>query len=152
MKKIIAFDMDGTIADLYSVAAWLEKLRRADASPYLDAVPLYDMDKLNHVCGLLRQSGYEIQVITALSMGATREYKQAIRSAKREWLAKYGFIYDHFHGVDYSTCKREVLRRDMRQGGYAVLVDDEKRHREKWTWGATIIPNEFLFENLYKLL
>ena len=33
MLKMICFDMDGTIADLYAVPNWLEKLRAYDASP-----------------------------------------------------------------------------------------------------------------------
>ena len=32
--KMICFDMDGTIADLYAVPNWLDKLRAEDASPY----------------------------------------------------------------------------------------------------------------------
>lgn len=35
--KMICFDMDGTIADLYAVPNWLDKLRAEDASPYADA-------------------------------------------------------------------------------------------------------------------
>lgn len=31
--KMICFDMDGTIADLYAVPNWLDKLRAEDASP-----------------------------------------------------------------------------------------------------------------------
>ena len=37
MLKMICFDMDGTIADLYGVDGWLEKLRAYDATPYLTA-------------------------------------------------------------------------------------------------------------------
>ena len=45
MKKMICFDMDGTIADLYNVPNWLPKLRAEDASPYEDAAPIYDMNR-----------------------------------------------------------------------------------------------------------
>lgn len=140
MTKIICFDMDGTIADLYSVSDWLKKLRAEDPSPYTEARPLVNMDELNEVCALLQKAGWEIQIISALSKDASPEYKKAIRKAKRAWLDKWGFVYDHFHGVDYKTPKKEVIRRDMRDGGEAILVDDEARHTNNWNWGRTIDP------------
>lgn len=154
--KIVAFDMDGTLANLYGVPDWLAKVRAEDPSPYAEAEPLVDMEKLNEVCALLQKAGWEIQIITALSMGASPEYKAAIRAAKLGWLKKWGFIYDRFHGVDYETPKCEVLRRDMPIGlkvarmceeyrgqdfmPEAVLVDDESRHTDRWGWGRTIDP------------
>ena len=41
MKKAIFWDMDGTIADLYNVPNWLDKLRAEDTSPYREAKPLF---------------------------------------------------------------------------------------------------------------
>ncbi len=142
MKQIIAFDMDGTIADLYGVKNWLPRIRAGDTSPYEECKPLVNMNKLNQVCALLQKAGYEIQIITALSKNASSEYKKAIREVKKAWLDKWGFIYDHFHGVDYKTIKREVIRKDMKEGGTAILVDDEIRHLNKWRWGDTINPTE----------
>lgn len=158
-KKIIAFDMDGTLADLYGVEGWLPMLRSEDPTPYAMAKPLVDMEKLNEVCALLQKAGWEIQIITALSKGASPEYKKAIREAKKAWLEKWGFIYDKFHGVDYKTPKCEVIRKDMGDVtiklarmihgaiGYedmpeAILVDDEARHTDRWGWGRTINPTE----------
>lgn len=46
IRKSINWDMDGTIANLYSVPDWLEKLRAEDPSPYLDADPMCDMKNL----------------------------------------------------------------------------------------------------------
>ncbi len=170
MKKIICFDMDGTIADLYSVEDWLKKLHAEDPSPYAEATPLVDMDKLNEVCALLQKAGWEIQIITSLAKDATPEYKKAIREAKKAWLNKWGFVYDHFHGVDYKTPKCEVIRKDMSCGmeiikwlqdpinelpdpPEAILVDDESRHTERWRWGRTIIPPEQdILEELRKLI
>lgn len=152
-RNMICFDMDGTIANLYAVTDWLPKLRAEDASPYKEAKPMWDMKRLNEVCSLLQKAGYEIQIITALCKNASPEYKKAIREAKRAWLDKWGFVYDHFHGVDYNTNKREVIRRDLREGGSALLVDDEKRHTDSWNWGATINPAEVdLIEALWKLV
>lgn len=153
MRDVICFDMDGTLADLYHVPFWLDKLRAGDASPYYEAKPLHDMKRLNEVCSLLKKAGYEIQIITAMSKDATPEYKKAIREAKLAWLDKWGFVYDHFHGVDYKTNKREVIRRDLRkERGTAFLVDDEARHTEKWGWGPAINPDDYLIEKLEALL
>lgn len=168
MANIICFDMDGTIANLYGVEGWLDMLRAENPAPYAEAEPLVDMDELNEVCDLLRKAGWEIQVITAMSKNASPEYKNAIREAKKAWLKKWGFIYDHFHGVDYTTPKCEVIRHQMPTGmkvyrmcdeywgkeiPEAILVDDEARHTDRWGWGRTINPTEGnLIDNLRQLL
>ena len=153
MAKIICFDMDGTIADLYAVPNWLLMLRAGDPTPYKEARPMWDMLALHDVCRELQSTGWEIQIITAMSKGASPEYKQLVRQAKREWLALYGVPYDRFHGIDYMAPKHRAIRRDMPcpmgifkdvsnviDLGEAILVDDEARHREKWGWGRTIDP------------
>lgn len=151
MKKMICFDMDGTIADLYNVPNWLPKLRAEDASPYEDAAPIYDMDKLNEICAMLQQAGYEIRVITWLSMNSSEEYKDAVRTAKRNWLDKWGFIYDHFHGVQYGATKADSVRNYVESD--AVLIDDSAKVRNGWHLGQTIDPTDGnLFENLLGLL
>ena len=89
--KMICFDMDGTIADLYAVPNWLDKLRAEDASPYAEAAPMWDMKALREVLLKLIDKGYEIRIISWLSKDSTEEYKTAVRKAKREWLEKYNF-------------------------------------------------------------
>ena len=151
MKKMICFDMDGTIADLYNVPNWLPKLRAEDASPYEDAAPIYDMDKLNEICAMLQQAGYEIRVITWLSMNSSEEYKDAVRTAKRNWLDKWGFIYDHFHGVQYGATKADSVRNYVESD--AILIDDSAKVRNGRHLGQTIDPTDGnLFENLLGLL
>lgn len=154
INKIVCFDMDGTLCDLYGVADWLPKLRAEDPSPYEEAEPLVDMARLNETVALLQKAGWEIQVITALSKDASPEYKEAIRAAKKAWLNKWGFVYDRFHGVDYKTPKCEVIRRQMGCGmrdmewmydegaSEAILIDDETRHINRWGWGRAINPAE----------
>lgn len=167
MANIICFDLDGTIVNLYGVEDWLDKLRGEDPSPYKDAKPLVDMNKLNEVVALLQKAGWEIQIITAFAKDASSEYKDAIRIAKKAWLEKWGFIYDKFHGVDYKTPKCEVIRREMPYGmrtlkaiadripntPEAILVDDESRHTNRWGWGRTIDPTDGdLIDKLRELL
>lgn len=147
--KILCFDLDGTIVDLYGVENWLERVRGEDVTPYQDATPLVNMKKLNEICMLLKKAGWEIQVITAMSKNATPEYKKAIREAKKAWLDKYGFIYDHFHGIDYKTRKKEVIRKQMQEGDEAILIDDESRHLKGWGWGLAVNASE---ENILDFL
>ena len=81
MKKLICFDMDGTIADLYAVENWLEMLRAYNAEPYETAEPMWDMTELNKVLVQLKANGYEIAIITWLSKESTTEYDNAQKQA-----------------------------------------------------------------------
>lgn len=136
-KKIICFDMDGTIADFYGVENWLEKLRRFDATPYIDAKPLWDMEALKQVLVSLISSGWEIQVISWLSKESNKQFDKEVREAKRSWLAENGFPATKVHLVKYGTTKADCIRKEK---PYAILVDDNKKVRDGWHLGATIDP------------
>lgn len=138
--KMICFDMDGTIADLYGVENWLDMLRAFDPAPYEIAEPMWDMAEL---ADLLRQAqtiGIEIRIITWLSKESTTEYDNAVRVAKRNWLAEQGFPFDHFHGVRYGATKADSIRRYLGEGETAILIDDNAKVRQGWTMGDTIDP------------
>ena len=139
MKKVICFDMDGTVANLYGVDNWLDRLRAEDATPYLDAEPMWDMEKLNEVLALHQQAGNEIRIITWLSMESSPEYKEAVREAKRAWLEKWGFLYNNFHGVQYGATKADSVRKPC-AGCEVILIDDNAKVREGWTLGDAIDP------------
>ena len=62
------FDMDGTIADLYHVENWLPKLRAEDASPYVEAQPMWDMDKLGAILEALQALGHRVTIVSWLSI------------------------------------------------------------------------------------
>ena len=150
MAKMICFDMDGTIADLYSVPNWLDKLRAEDSSPYSDAAPMWDMEELKKILLLLINEGWEVRVISWLSKGSSESYKDDVRKAKLEWLAKYDFPYRRCHLVAYGTTKADCVRR---WASPAILVDDNEKVRNGWHLGETIDPTEVnLIEELYKLL
>ena len=140
MVKMICFDMDGTIADLYAVSGWLERLRAFDPTPYEEAPPMWDMDELASVLMALQEVGIEIRVISWLSMDSTEDYKDEVRDAKREWLERYGFPCDHFHGVAYGATKADSVRRYLGADESAILIDDNARVREGWHLGDTIDP------------
>lgn len=150
MAKMICFDMDGTIANLYSVPHWLDKLRAEDSSPYSDAAPMWDMEELRKILFLLISKGWEVRVISWLSKDSSESYKNEVRKAKLEWLAKYDFPYRRCHLVAYGTTKADCVRR---WASPAILVDDNEKVRNGWHLGETIDPTKVnLIEELRKLL
>lgn len=147
--KVIVFDMDGTIADLYGVNGWLDMLNAENPMPYEIARPMYDMVELAEILNELKKIGYIIAVTTWLAMGSTREYDRQIRLAKLAWLEKYNFPYDEIHLVKYGTTKANCTRK---LGGYQILVDDNEKVRNGWNLGTTINANENIIEQLRMLL
>lgn len=153
MIKMICFDMDGTIADLYSVNNWLPMLREENPAPYAEAEPMWDMEELSSVCADLMQAGIEIRVITWLSKNSSEEYKEAVREAKKAWCKKWGFTYNHFHGVQYGATKADSIRKYLEEEETAILVDDNEMVRNGWHMGETINPTTCdLIETLKNIL
>lgn len=138
----IVFDMDGTIADLYAVENWEPRLRAEDASPYAEAVPMWNMEILNQLLEMLKAQGHEIIVVTWLSKNSTEEYKDAVREAKREWLAEQCFPYNRFHGVQYGATKADSIRKYMNPDEEAILIDDNAKVRNGWHLGRAIDPTD----------
>lgn len=134
MNKVIAWDMDGTLADLYGVDNWLDKLHKEDASPYIEARPLVDIEALTATLKALKAAGYALAVVSWLAAGSSKQYDKDVRQAKREWLDKYfPNVFDEVHLVKYGTTKRQVVRRYDE----AVLVDDNAKVRKGFR-GQTI--------------
>lgn len=134
MSKALMFDMDGTIADLYGVDGWLDKLTNEDATPYTDAKPIVDPQELTDVLSKAKEQGYTVGVVSWLAKGSSKDYAKATRNAKREWLAKYyPNVFDEVHLVKYGATKRQAIRKHQ----HAVLVDDNAKVRKGFT-GRTI--------------
>ena len=153
MLKMICFDMDGTIADLYAVDNWLAKLRAEDETPYQEAKAMWDMTALAEVLMLAKANGIEIRIVTWLSMNSTEDYKDRVRQAKREWCEAVGFPYDVFHGVQYGATKADSVRRYLGEDETAILIDDNAKVRNGWHLGDTIDPTACdLIETLRQLV
>lgn len=127
----IWFDMDGTIADLYSVEDWLPKLRAYDPSPYEDAAPLLRLSTLARLLNRLQGEGYEIGIISWLSKDPDPDYGELVTLAKIRWLKKHlaSVHWDYLNIVPYGTPKQEVC-------GKGILFDDEETNRSAWGEGA----------------
>ena len=73
-----------------------------------------------------------------------------MREAKRAWLEKWGFIYDHFHGLQYGAPKADRVRDRAK---HAILIDDNEKVRAGWHLGKTVGPTQTnVIEELLRLL
>ncbi len=124
--KVINFDMDGTIADLYAVENWLPKLRSYDPSPYKDAVPLVRLSYLARLLNLLQSDGWEINIISWLSKEPEPTYDAMVTYAKLTWLKKHmpSVKWDHIYIVAHGTPKQSLSS--------GILFDDELKNRTAW--------------------
>ena len=130
MEKAIYFDMDGTLANLYGVENWLEKLRAYDATPYAEATPLLNCQALAHRLNALQRQGYTIGIISWLSKASTTEYDKAVIIEKQNWLSLHlrSVKWDEVHFSAYG--KRKSALAQIKGG---LLFDDNPKVRKEWT-------------------
>lgn len=129
MNKAIYFDMDGTLANLYSVENWCEKLRSFDASPYAEATVMLNMQALAHRLNALQKLGYTIGIISWLSKDSTDTYDKAVIEEKKIWLKNHlGSVkWDEVHFIKYGKKKHKAANI---KGG--LLFDDNAKVRKEW--------------------
>lgn len=132
-NKWLWFDLDGTIADLYSVEGWLDYLVHDSTVPYEIARPLVSMSLFARRVNALQRRGYKLGVISWTSKNATFDYVQAIEEAKMKWLKKHlpSVNWNEIIITEYGQNKRAAVP----YGG--ILFDDEARNREEWQ-GASV--------------
>lgn len=125
-SKIINFDMDGTIANLYSVENWLAKLRSYDPSPYEEAAPLVRLSTLAFYIHKAQKNGWKVNIISWLSKDPDPNYGEAVTSAKISWLKKHlpSVNFDEIIIVPYGTPKHSLSN--------GILFDDEVDNRKSW--------------------
>lgn len=148
-NKTLVFDMDGTLADFYGVAGWLDYLHDSNPTPYIVAQPLYDMKKLNAILNMLKVYGWKIVITSWLAKDSTKDFDKEVRKAKLEWLENVDFPYDEIHLVKYGTTKANCTRKI---GGFQILVDDNEDVRKGWSLGGTIDANENIMQKLIKIM
>ena len=127
MKKKIWFDMDGTIADLYGVENWLERLRAYDVTPYEIAEPLVPMKSLAKLLNAVKRRGYAVGIISWTSADDNDEYNRFVEHAKYYWLRTHlkNVNFDKILFVPYGTDKAEAT-------GGGILFDDNADVRKAW--------------------
>ena len=124
----IYFDMDGTIADLYSVDGWLDSLIAEDTKPYADAEPMVNCAEFCKCASALIALGYTLGVISWGSKNGSKDYTKRVKRTKVEWLRKhFGDVFSEIHVVKYGTPKYSVAKDKS-----GILFDDEEQNRVAW--------------------
>lgn len=147
----VYFDMDGTIADLYSVEDWLPLLKGESTHPFLIAEPLLDMENLSVLISELQSLGHKVGVITWTPLGATKKYRGRVRYAKKKWLKKHlpTVEFDDIHVISYGTPKGKFNK----FGSEAILFDDNKEVLNDWNGvPAHVIEPPKILETLREYL
>lgn len=129
----IYFDLDGTLADFYSVDNWLRKILENDSSPYREARPLHNFSylaKLMHKC---QKKGIEFSIISWGSKNSTENFLTAVADEKRKWLKTHlpSVQFSEIIIVPYGTPKE-----NYKNSHFDILFDDEQANRKNWKNGA----------------
>lgn len=140
-KRLIVFDMDGTIADLYGVNGWLDMLFKEDTTPYEKAKPLYPIEEINEILRELKKQNYKVCITTWLSKNGSKEYNKRVTQAKLEWLQKNNFEFDYFNCVEYGTPKEKVT--GIYNYETQIIFDDDENVRKAWNLGVAINPLDY---------
>lgn len=146
MERTIYFDMDGTIANLYGVRNWLTYLQNEDATPYIQALPMVDIESFTKVINILQSHGMKIGIISWLSKFSTADYAVKVTMAKMNWLRKYmnDIHFDEIHIIPYGTPKQRYGTCND------ILFDDELSNRENWNGIAYDVEN--IVETLVRMV
>lgn len=129
----IYFDLDGTLADFYSVDNWLTKILKNDSSPYREARPLHNFSQLAKLMHKCQEKGIEFSVISWGSKNSTENFLSAIADEKRKWLQTHlpSVNFSQIIIVPYGTPKE-----NYKNSHFDILFDDEQANRKNWKNGA----------------
>ena len=138
----VYFDMDGTLADLYSVDKWLWKIMNEDVSPYLDAQPMFNTEELENLLNRLKELGVNVGIISWASKFSSEKFLEKVKFVKSQWLAKYlpNVLFDEFVVIDYSCNKASSV-----EDPFGILFDDDKLIRKSWP-GKSYSPDNMVEE------
>lgn len=125
----VYFDMDGTVADFYGQANWLEMLRTETAGAFANCAPLFNPDDFYAVIGRLLAIGVQFGVITWLPMQASAEYEEICTAEKKAWCAKYLPFISEFAAQSYGIPKQQAIKKHAKS---EILIDDNAEVGAVW--------------------
>ena len=112
--------MDGTIANLYECANWLQRLRNEDKTIFLECAP---MTTEKDLFTIFPKDQFEIVILTMTPMNCTNEYHKQVIKQKNQWLEKY------FPNIQKKIFKRYGHNKNLKNCANAILVDDNETIR-----------------------
>lgn len=127
MSKLVYFDMDGTISDLYGVSNIFNRLDSLDASVYYEAKPInkyIDMLKEFH------NMGYKVIILSCLGMISEKQFDIDTINNKNKWLDEYvgdKYIDERIY-LPYTKHKEQYITE------YGILVDDDDKVLMNWNY------------------
>ena len=131
MKKTIVYlDMDGTIADLYGMKNWLEKLENEVEGLFLGCEPLVSEEELEYI---FPSETYELRICSMTPKDATEEYCQVVIEEKNIWLDK------HFPSITHRVYMKYGNNKNLRNSRNHILVDDNETIRNTYK-GLALYP------------
>lgn len=125
MQKIINFDLDGTLYNLYSMENWLSRIEQEEKNVFTDGEFITNYDEFIECIDLLKERGYKFNVITWLPMGASKAYEKQCTEEKLKWIEKYLPFVEKIKITPYGKEKHKQIK----QG---VLIDDNKVVCSMW--------------------
>lgn len=131
MKKTILYlDMDGTIANLYGLDNWLERLLNEDKTVFIDCEPLITEKQLLTLYPLEK---YDIRILSMTPKNATQAYCESVREQKNVWLDKY------FPRLQKRLYMAYGYNKNLKNSKNAMLIDDNDKIRANYK-GIALYP------------
>lgn len=136
MNKVVYFDMDGTIADLYGVSDCFKRLDNMDAAVYSEAKPI---DKYINMLKEFHTMGYKVVILSALGMVSSKQFDEDTIRNKGIWLDTYvGKEY-----IDERIYIPNTKHKELYQlFGKGILVDDDDRVLMNWNYDRIKAVND----------
>lgn len=120
MKRVY-LDMDGTIADLYNVKQWLERIKSNDSNLFVECEPIITQDELFEV---FPPNEYDISILSMTPKDCSDSYAADVIRQKNEWLDM------HFPNLKKRIYKKYSYNKNLKNSKDAILVDDNKKIRD----------------------
>ena len=127
MNKIVYFDMDGTISDLYGVTNVFKRLDSLDANVYYEAKPI---DKYINMLKEFHNMGYKVVILSCLGMISDKQFDEDTICNKNKWLDEYvgkQYIDERIY-IPNTKHKEQYIKE------YGILVDDDTRVLCNWNY------------------
>lgn len=146
--KLLIFDMDGTIADLYNTENWSKRLDNGDATVYADAKPMVNMPEFHSLLNALRMTGYKVIILSWLSKNDNPDFHKRIITAKKNWIEKYNIPVDEVIITKYGIDKHDTITAKFPSANI-IIFDDDVTVRASFPENSAIDPqkvdiNQFL--------